>query len=280
MGKFYDAIIGLVVGDALGVPYEFKMRDSFKAVDMVGYGTHNQPVGTWSDDSSMTFATVESLARLGEINLKDIMRNFEKWLYRGEFTAHGEVFDVGNTTAKAIERYHYGWATVENCGGDGEWDNGNGSLMRILPLAFTNASLYEVHDVSALTHAHFISKTVCLSYVWDAKNLLDGKSKNDIIPERIEKLSRDEVESTGFVVDTYDAALWCLAHTESYRECVLTAVNLGGDTDTIAAVAGGLAGIYYGVGGDKGIPEEWINEIHRHVWIKRLCGKFEARFGF
>lgn len=280
MGKFYDAIIGLVVGDALGVPYEFKMRDSFKAVDMVGYGTHNQPVGTWSDDSSMTLATVESLARLGEINLKDIMRNFEKWLYRGEFTAHGKVFDVGNTTTKAIERYHYGWATVENCGGDGEWDNGNGSLMRILPLAFTKAKIKDISNVSSLTHAHNISHIACVMYIIAARDLIAGLSKDDVVEDKIKNLSRKEIKSTGYVVDTFDAALWCLANTESYRECVLTAVNLGGDTDTIAAVAGGLAGLYYGVGGDKGIPEEWINEIHRHVWIKRLCDKFEARFGF
>lgn len=279
MGKFYDAIMGLVVGDALGVPYEFKERDTFKAVDMVGYGTHNQPVGTWSDDSSMTLATVESLARLGKIDLADIMNNFEKWLYRGEFTAHGDVFDVGRTTVIAVERYHYGLASVHNCGGKNMMDNGNGALMRILPLAFTKAELPAVSDVASLTHAHGISCAICLQYVNAARELLGGINKRSISDGfGIEHLTREQVKSTGYVVDTFNAALWCLMNTESYRECVLTAVNLGGDTDTIAAVAGGLTGIYYGVGGDKGIPIEWILKIHRRIWIEQLCEKFEARF--
>ena len=89
MNKIYDAIIGLVIGDALGVPYEFKDRNSFECTDMVGYGTYNQPKGTWSDDSSMTLATIESISRLGKVDIEDIANNFIKWLYYGEFTPYG-----------------------------------------------------------------------------------------------------------------------------------------------------------------------------------------------
>lgn len=290
MSKFYDAIMGLVVGDALGVPFEFRMRDTFKAAGMTGFGTYNQPAGTWSDDSSMTLATIESLRLLGKLDFNDIMHNFYRWLFHGEFTPYGHTFDFGNTTKNAIQKYKFDNAKPLRCGGDSVRDNGNGSLMRILPIAFVKHCTKDIHDLSSLTHAHDISKFACVFYVNVAKNLLQGKSKFTAIydfdyeiPEEfnriqiLERLSRDDIKSTGYVVDTLEAALWCLIHTESYKECVLTAVNLGGDTDTIAAVVGGLAGIYYGIGGKRGIPEEWISQIARKEWIKELCDAFENK---
>lgn len=289
MGKFYNAIMGLVVGDALGVPFEFRRRDSFKAEDMTGYGTYNQPAGTWSDDSSMTLATIESLRRSGRLDFDDIMHNFCGWLFYGEFTPHGHTFDFGNTTKNAIMKYKLDNIEPLKCGGSSVMDNGNGSLMRILPLAFIYHSTTDIYALSSLTHAHAISKFACRFYVKVAKNLINGKNKHLAITDvdyefpkefkrirKIKKLSRDEIRSTGYVVDTLEAALWCFIHTESFKECVLTAVNLGNDTDTIAAVAGGLAGIYYGVGGDKGIPEEWISNIAKKDWIKEICNDFET----
>lgn len=292
MSKFYDGIMGLVVGDALGVPFEFKQRDSFKATDMIGYGTYYQPVGTWSDDSSLTLATVESLARLGRVDLTDIMRNFYNWLQFGEFTPYGQAFDVGNTTRAAIYKYEYG-EDPANCGGKTIMDNGNGSLMRILPLAFTPYGSKAIGSISALTHAHVISKQACELYISFARDLIIGLDKETAakilgaceLPngfERIKyisKLSRDEIKSSGYVIDSLEAALWCFLTTDNYRDCVLTAVNLGEDTDTIAAIAGGLAGIYYGIGGEKGIPKEWIKQIARYKYIKQLCTSFEKNFG-
>jgi len=105
MSKVYSAIMGLVVGDALGVPVEFEQRDTFKITDMIGYGTYRQPAGTWSDDSSLTLATMESISRLGKIDLSDIMQNFYKWLHNAEFTPFQNVFDYGMTTYNAILRY-------------------------------------------------------------------------------------------------------------------------------------------------------------------------------
>lgn len=291
MGKVYDGIMGLVVGDALGVPFEFKQRDTFKCTGMVGYGTYNQPAGTWSDDSSLTLATVESLVSAGKIDPDNIMLKFCRWFYASEFTPHGKVFDVGNTTEIAISTYFNTTTPADRCGGEGYMDNGNGSLMRILPLAFMNCNDSDVYRVSSLTHAHEISITACEIYVDIATALIEGKEKSIAVKEtlsngfpseyeRIEMIntspvSRDDIRSTGFVVDTLEAALWCFLNTDSYKDCVLEAVNLGGDTDTIAAVAGGLAGIYYGVGGEKGIPEDWINQIARKKWIKELCDKLE-----
>ena len=290
MSKIYNGLLGLVVGDAMGVPVEFNPRDSFKVTDMTGYGTYDLPAGSWSDDSSMMLATVESIARLGKIDTDDIMKNFVRWVNDGEFTPYGEMFDIGRATRNAIQRYVAG-IPAEQCGGTAEWDNGNGSLMRILPLAFTDCDYETVNAVSSLTHAHEISKAACRVYVYVARQLLQGKTLEEIyncfgmkqsIFERLpilKDLTRDEIKSTGYVVDTLEAALWCNLNSSSYRECILLAVNLGDDTDTVAAVAGGLAGIIYGVGGERGIPEEWINQLARKEWIADLCGKFEKRLG-
>jgi ADP-ribosylglycohydrolase len=144
-----------------------------------------------------------------------------------------------------------------------------------------------VNAVSSLTHAHEISLEACRIYISMARKLLRGKPLDNIVktikPElpvyarlpNLDTLQRDEIKSSGYVVDTLEAALWCNLKSNSYRECVLLAVNLGEDTDTVAAIAGGLAGIIYGIGGEQGIPEEWINQIARNEWIEELCGKFE-----
>ena len=286
MNKIYDAVMGLVVGDALGVPVEFKARDTFHVDDMIGYGTYNQPPGTWSDDSSLTLATMESIIRKGGIDPADMMNNFSvEWYYKGEFTPYGKVFDIGGTTEAAIRRFNSGIEPLK-CGLNHYKHNGNGSLMRILPLALMPSSMTDINNVSSLTHAHEISRRACRLYVGTAEQLLKGASLWEVIGcsgiwvkdfdriPKIYKLNRDEIRSTGYVVDTLEAALWCVYHTSSYRDCVLTAVNLGGDTDTIAAVAGGLAGIIYGCGGEKGIPDEWIAQIARKDWIFDLCERF------
>lgn len=289
MGYIYDGIMGLVVGDAVGVPVEFKQRDAFEIKDMTGFGTYNQPPGTWSDDSSMTLATLDSIVQNERIDLRDIMACFASWYFRADFTPHGEVFDVGGTTRKAIGRYMRGVA-LEECGGRDFNDNGNGSLMRILPLAFFPCGDGDVDDVSSLTHSHTISCTACEIYVRIAKELLAGKTPEQAVKNvALEKTdfvfnwlqnsgseSRDDIKSTGFVVDTLQAALWCLLTSDSYKETILKAVNLGDDTDTVAAVAGGLAGIVYGVGGEKGIPQEWIDRIPYEEWMWELCEEAEA----
>lgn len=288
MNKIYDGIMGLVVGDALGVPVEFKKRDTFHVTDMIGYGTYNQPPGTWSDDSSMTLATLESIGQFKRIDPLGIMNNFYAWLYYAEFTPYGKVFDVGGGTRRAIARYASG-KPLNDCGGRTRMDNGNGSLMRILPLAFIPCSMKDINTISGLTHNHDIAKRACRLYLIVAEQILkSGKVPRWIYTDtdiwtgdfsrvrEIWKLNREEIRSSGYVVDTLEAALWCLYHSNTYRDCVLMAVNLGEDTDTVAAVAGGLAGLVYGVGGESGIPEEWISQIARKDWIKGLCDTVES----
>lgn len=243
----HDCVYGQAVADALGVPYEFRPRGSFRCADMVGHGSHNKPAGTWSDDTSMTLAICDSYRELGRIDVDEIRGRFVRWYREGAYTVDG-LFDVGNATREALERGH---------GLAGEWDNGNGSLMRTVPLAFTDATDDEVRAVSAITHAHPTSTESCVAMVHIARDLIAGASPADVAGD-VAARPVDEICSTGFVRHTFDAALWCLANTSSYAECALAAVNLGDDTDTTAAVAGALAGIVYGI---EGIPSEWLDKL-------------------
>lgn len=251
--KLADAVFGLAIGDALGVPYEFKDRGAFECTEMTGYGTHGQPAGTWSDDTSMTIATAKSIKdNGGKIVPVDIRDKFVAWADDEDFNANGVGFDIGSATWVAL-------STGEPQ--TGERSNGNGSLMRILPLAFAECTDEEVMQVSAITHGHEISMHACVIYVRIARRLLAGESIHDIIPtlmyeepfdrlRKIDQLPEKEVESSGYVVHTLEAALWTLAKYDNFRDTVLAAVNLGDDTDTTAAVAGGLAGIVYGLDSD------------------------------
>ncbi len=242
-----DCIYGQAVGDALGVPYEFRARGTFECTGMVGHGSHNQPAGTWSDDTSMALATCDSIRATGRIDVQDMRERFVRWYREGAYTVDG-LFDIGGTTADAL---------ATGRGRAGERDNGNGSLMRILPLAFTDATDDEVRAVSAITHAHRTSCETCVRMVHVARRLAAGEGPLDVAGELV-GVPKAEIRSGGFVRDTEKAALWCLANTSGYAECVLAAVNLGDDTDTTAAVAGGLAGIAYGMGS---IPAAWLDAL-------------------
>ncbi len=296
--KVKDGIIGFVVGDALGVPVEFERRETLEkdpVVDMREYGTYNQERGTWSDDSSMTIATMDSIINKKAIDYEDIMKNFCEWMVNSKFTPHGRLFDIGNTTRRGLNRYLEG-ADVYHCGGSSTHDNGNGSLMRVLPLAYIPDIDYEtIENISALTHAHARSKIACVLYVEIAKSMLENdltidehinqacekikqhyKDNEDL--EHFNRIFNDELDdenilSGGYVIDTIETLVFCLKTTDNYKDAVLKAVNLGIDTDTNAAICGGLAGIYYGY---DSIPMDWINVIARLDWILSYCEKYEA----
>lgn len=258
MDKLKSAIYGLAVGDALGVPFEFRERGTFRCEGMTGYGTWNRAPGTWSDDTSMTLATLDSIKETGRIDPLDMKKRFCNWLHKGEYTADGDTFDVGTTTRMALDR---------GSGLDDYYSNGNGSLMRILPLAFTDATDDEIRAVSAITHAHKISTDACVEYVHLAQQLIGGKP---IHRDEIKNKSMEEIKSSGFVLHTLEASIWCLLNTSSYKEAVLTAVNLGEDTDTTAAVVGGLAGIVYGF---DSIPGDWIEGLKNKELIDSILNK-------
>lgn len=238
------AVYVFAVGDALGVPYEFRDRDTFRCDGMTGHGTHGQPAGTWSDDTSMMLATLDSLAAHdGRVDVDDMRRRYLDWLRDGAYAIDGHVFDVGGTVRQALR---------DGRGAYGEWDCGNGSLMRVLPLAFTQATDDGIRAVSAVTHAHPRCTDACVGYVRLCRRLLDGETFAYDAPDR------DSTPSTGYVSDTMRAVLWVVADGRDYPSTVLNAVNLGGDTDTIGALAGGVAGIMYGM---ESIPDEWISAL-------------------
>lgn len=242
-----DIVWGAAVGDALGVPFEFLARDSFTCTDMVGYGTHNRPAGTWSDDTSMMLALCDSIRERGRIDCADILAKFRAWFNDGAYTPDGVVFDIGGTTMRALTS---GVADVADS------HNGNGSLMRTAPLACTDATDDEIRAVSAITHANHVSTDICVEFVaWVRKALADPAAAKAEITAAHADIPRESISSTGYVVHTFEAALWCVAMTDNYRDCVLAAVNLGSDTDTTACVAGALAGAVYGF---EAIPEEWV----------------------
>lgn len=309
--QIQDGMLGLAIGDALGVPVEFRSRERLKQNPVTGmraYGTHNQPAGTWSDDTTMALCTLESLAK--GVDYNDIMNRFCRWVDEGYMTAHGKLFDIGRTTLHALHLYSTG-APALQCGGTDVRDNGNGSLMRILPAVFYlrreyGAACMEkpeafalIHNLSRLTHGHPISQIACGLYCDMANELMNGKTIAEAIGHAallkdswygikeefspwlpkfdfmnagiLAALPEKAIRSSGYVVDTLQAALWCLLITDSYSQCVLKAVNLGDDTDTVGAVAGGLAGILYGA---ESIPEDWLDVLAKKEEILRLCENF------
>ena len=304
--KWKAVMIGHAVGDALGVPVEFCTREELRqnpVTDMRGFGTYPVPAGAWSDDTSMSLCALDSLA-CGKFDFDDIMVKFGEWYYEDKYTPTGEMFDVGNTCSYAIDNYFVHHKSVEECGLTEERSNGNGSLMRIHPVVLyaTKALLKgteegywfwmsAIKQASELTHAHERSVMGCYIYGYCLSFLLKESTREsliagikfagydlDYLPEfehykRIfepdfEKLTEDDIKSTGYVVDTLEAALWCLLTTDNYRDCVLKAVNLGDDTDTVAAVAGGLAGALYGY---EAIPKEWRETLIKRDYIEKLC---------
>lgn len=254
MDLMRSCIYGLAVGDALGVPYEFCERGTFECTGMVDGGTHGQFAGTWSDDTSMALCICASIKRLGYIDVADITGRFHRWLEHGDFTCDGYVFDVGVTCKRAISTRVPG-KSYDECG--------NGSLMRTAPLAILDPiEPYDIREVSAITHAHPVAEWSCVALCDMLRTI-----RNSGTPAKVDLRRRygyiasrpvEAVKSDGYCEHTLEAALWCFLNTGSYANCVLKAVDLGGDTDTTAAVAGALAGVYYGF---EAIPPKWVGQL-------------------
>ncbi|GMQ59691.1 ADP-ribosylglycohydrolase family protein [Vallitalea sediminicola] len=299
----YAGILGFIVGDAMGVPVEFCSREERKIdplEEMRAYGTYHQPYGTWSDDTSLTLCLLENITE--GYSLDRLAEKFIRFYMKGYLTPYGEVFDIGNATRLSIEKMIQGISPVE-CGGNTEMDNGNGSLMRVLPLVYylKDISPMEkikiIENVSSLTHAHSRAKLACIIYVEYAINLIKGSNKSiayrqtidfidkycyedynkeicnfkRILGGDIALLSEEDINSTGYVVDTLEASLWAFMTTNNYREAILKGINLGGDTDTIGAIIGGVAGIFYGI---RSIPDVWLQCLARNRDIYEMIEKF------
>ena len=313
-----NGMIGVAVADAFGSPVQFMDRERLKKnpLTVMEYcEIYEKPAGAWTDDTSMALCILDSLRKKGKVDTVDIMGRFSKWMYEDEYTPTGEAFDMGNTCVSAIERYRR-TRDVNTCGRTGEHANGNGSLMRNMPICIYYAekthkgsvtvdeAIADIHRVSALTHNHLRACMACGLYFFLVREMIFGEGS---FQERLQKgldcgfayyekditnrvelsrygrmrnisafrlLPEDQIRSTGYVVDTLEAAVWSLANTDSYRDCVIRAVNLGDDTDSVGAVAGGIAGLYYGY---DAIPADWRAKLLKREWIEKMCRDMAKR---
>lgn len=314
MNKVRDGIIGVAIGDMLGVPVEFLSREHLDENPVVGVsegGPNEQPRGAWSDDTSMTLCLAEAL--IDGYDLTRIAQSFLDWKLHAKWTAHGVVFDMGRRTQDALNDIH---RILES--GDvesltylhfeaSEDTNGNGALMRTLPLYFylkdkgLEENFETIWQVSALTHGHIRSALSCLIYlimidelqkqssiqeayrttqertkIFFKKNKITQEEQTHfarLIEQDIALIHKDDLNGWGYVINTLEISFWALLTSNSFETAVLKAINLGLDTDTNGAVTGGLAGIFYGI---DTAPKEWYETVAKIVEIEELCVLFDG----
>lgn len=306
-----DSLYGFIVGDAMGVPIEFEDREKLinkPVTSMLGYGSHDVEAGVYSDDTSMTLATMDSIIKQnGIINYNDIADKFCNWVNNNEYTATNKIFDIGMTTKYALIKYFNNKIDATMCGGTNINENGNGSLMRMLPIALycfyknikdDNEIFTLVKNSSSITHAHDISILGCYIYVRYVISLLETKNKissynfikkldysmfieevkleySRILFSDISTLNINDINSSGYVVNTLEAVFWIILNCSNYNESIIGAINLGGDTDTIGAITGSIAGILYGY---DNISKRWISKLKNKDYIDEIIIKFENTF--
>ena len=292
------AVYGHLVGDAIGVPYEFSAPDPGRAVELRGHGAHGQPPGTWSDDGALMLALLDSLLSAG-FDPEDQGRRAMAWTDAKAYSPNGDgAFDIGGATAAALSRLRAG-VPATDAGGTGERDQGNGSLMRILPLGLLSdapddATLIEqAHLASRVTHGHPNCQVACALYVLIVRGLLERPQED---PEAVLARSVDRLLAVyatraddaavlrrllahrsnlrkpggGWVLDSFWAAWDAFAAGTSYRDVIERTVRLGHDTDTTACIAGALAGLRWGV---AGIPGEWLHGLRGKAIVEECLAR-------
>lgn len=310
-----SSLVGLAVGDALGVPVEFMSRKDVRKVnltEMIGKDTpitfesrwgNLIPAGAWSDDTSMTIASMESMINQGgDIDYDDVMTHFLNWWKNGAYCSLNFPFGLGSTVSRAMDNYRLEYPVTE-CGPKGMWDNGNGALMRILPFSLycifrgrdTEKMVGIINTATAITHGHPISqmgsliftlfleelmRTDSISSAWERTRRFNYSSYYDSVAlDAYKMLLSDEfmtagenaIGETGYVVDSLMAAVYSILEGNTFEDTILTAINLGYDTDTNAAITGALAGVFYGM---EDIPERWLNALRRRDYLKDVAERF------
>jgi ADP-ribosylglycohydrolase len=276
--RLRGALWGHLIGDAAGVPYEFMVPAEITNIHFGAIGSHHQPPGTWSDDGALMLALLDSLTNAG-FDPEDQGQRMLAWWVEGAYTPDGAVFDIGNTTRRSLSRLQTGTAAIE-AGATDVTANGNGSLMKILPLALYALDSADEELVeracltSRITHGHPRAQVACALYCLVVRQLLAGKEpaealalarlgltplleakKDPAFLAALEfLLAWPERRGSGAVWDALWSAWDSFAGASSYQETIERAIALGDDTDTTAAIAGGLAGAYWGL---EGIPPAW-----------------------
>lgn len=277
--RFKGCLLGLAAGDAVGTTVEFKKRGTFPPVTgMAGGGPFGLEPGQWTDDTSMALCLAASLVECGGFDARDQMDRYIDWLREGYMSSTGKCFDIGTTTANALQ--HYADTGNPFSGPDDPMTAGNGSIMRLAPVPmFFFPGLAETisrsEESSRTTHGAPQCLEACRLFGEILFRALSGMTKDEILfspfsgayrNDRLASIAsgdyRDRPEGairgTGYVVDSLEAALWCFHHTGSFEDAILASANLGDDADTTAAVCGQVAGAHYGIGG---IPPDWLDRL-------------------
>ncbi len=284
------SLLGLAVGDAVGTTLEFRPRGTFTPIsDMVGGGPFSLPTGAWTDDTSMALCLGASLVQCGGFDARDQMNRYCDWVNLGYMSSIGECFDIGGTVSSALEEYQHTGDPFS--GSTDPRSAGNGSLMRLAPVVlFYHPDLEAVDryaaESSRTTHGAQEAIDGCRIFARVLYNALEGRPKEDVLQvaapasasPRLAEIaaggylvkSEAEVQGTGYVVDSLEAALWCFHTTDSFRDAILAAANLGDDADTTAAICGQIAGAYYGL---SGIPEGWRETVMQSAEIIDLADR-------
>ncbi len=295
--RFRGCLIGLAVGDAVGTSVEFKPRGSFAPVkDMTGGGPFSLPTGAWTDDTSMALCLATSLVEKHGFDALDQMERYLRWYREGYLSSIGRCFDIGNATSSALARFERSGDPFS--GSDDPHSAGNGSIMRLAPVPMffardPQAAIAYAVESSRTTHAAQECLDACRLFAAILLAALDGADKPTILlgphavlaggPSLGPKLqpiaagayrakSADQIRGSGYVVDSLEAALWSFWHTDSFRDAILTAVNLGDDADTTAAVCGQVAGAFYG---ESAIPGHWRKQLVMQQEIRSLADQLQ-----
>jgi ADP-ribosyl-[dinitrogen reductase] hydrolase len=303
--RFRGALLGLAVGDAVGTAVEFRPPGSFEPVtDMAGGGPFALRPGQWTDDTSMALCLAESLIQRRGFDPEDQLRRYCRWWREGHLSATGTCFDIGNTVRAALTRFERTGHAF--CGSDDPGSAGNGSLMRLAPVALAflddpEAAVDQASRSSRTTHQAPAAVDACRYFAALLVGALQGRPKEELLSERftpapglwdgaplvpeVDEVARGSfrakappaIRGAGYVVECLEAALWAFAGTTSFRDGCLAAANLGDDADTTAAVYGQLAGAFYG---EEGIPAGWLARLAKRELIEAMAeGLFELSQG-
>jgi ADP-ribosyl-[dinitrogen reductase] hydrolase len=305
LNRYRGCLLGLAAGDAVGTAVEFQPPGSFTPVtDMTGGGPFELKPGQWTDDTSMALCLAESLIECGGFDPVDQLSRYVRWNREGHLSSTGRCFDIGNTVGEALMQFV---RTREPYPGPThQWSAGNGSIMRLAPVPmFYAANAREAIERSAesskTTHGVQVAVDACRFFgglivgaltgtgkeellsdhyspvpgYWDENPL--GPEIDDIAAGSYKRRHPPDIQGTGYVVKSLEAALWAFYTTDSFREGCLAAVNLGNDADTTAAVYGQIAGVFYG---ESGIPESWREKLALQETIMSFAEKLFARSGF
>ncbi|MEZ4648173.1 MAG: ADP-ribosylglycohydrolase family protein [Candidatus Eisenbacteria bacterium] len=289
--RFHGALLGLACGDAVGTTVEFRPRGTFEPVtDMVGGGPFHLEPGQWTDDTSMALCLATSLVEKRRLDLQDQMERYVRWFDTGYLSSNGRCFDIGNATLSSLRRFEM---TGDPLAGDrSPWSAGNGSLMRLAPVPLFYSydpekaeraaarSSRTTHGARECVHACRLFARILLAALRGEpkETCLFAQTGERALTPKIEAIARGryrdvsahDVQGTGYVVMSLEAALWSFWTTEDFESAILTAVNLGDDADTTAAVCGQIAGIYYGA---SGIPARWLERLAMRSEITALADR-------